>query len=377
MSLRRRDEELIVRRLDGRASPAELEELERRLHEDTVVRRHFEEARRLIDGLGKLEAPEPPFDLVAMAQRRAQLEATAPRRFSFLWSLVPAAAVALLVLMLRPQERTPEAPELALRADHVVGSAWVEDAAGRRAITEGAVVTAGARLESAAGSSLTLRHGKSAALTLHEGSALRVVRHAATTELELQHGVVRADSGDALLAFEVRAVGVAQVVRVAGGSAGVLTDGKGSMTVSVLAGVTRLRGERELEVPSGFTVSAGPEGVGEPRASGSELALELQTVGAIPPGVRQVELVGRTAPGVLLEIDGVPVEVAADGSFRHLSSFDGQPRRLVVRVRDALDRHSERVVALAPAPAKPSEKAPQLRPIETEWEWEEPGKTPG
>jgi hypothetical protein len=373
MTLKRHDAKLIHKHIDGLATHSENVELDQRARADVNVRHHLEASRQLIAGLASLPDAPPDADLVAAAERRfSTARKSHEGQYSPLMGARAVIVAALVVfVVVRDEETAAESAPRRFVASAVVGNVWMIEGSARRAVAVGAEIGSGALLESDVNSQLRLSHGPGADITVQEGSTVRI-GHDRKSELELRHGVLYADVSSTVVQLDVRFQGLSQVVRVTEGAAGVLSDGR-TVTVSCVSGTAKvIEGGREVEVEKGFAVSATAAGIGTLRPAEAELVLVLEPVGQLSRGVSEVEVVGRTAQGVLLTIDGVGVEVGADGTFRHRVAYDGTTKRVTVRVRDALDRWREARLALAPA------KQPRkFEPIQTDWEWEEPPKTPG
>src|SRR5512141_1514136 len=85
--------ELMHSVLDGEATPAQEQELNRLLATDRLASRRFEELRRLFGILGRVPAADPPEDLVDLVMAKVRLRQTQPdsRRQPFAHSGVIAA----------------------------------------------------------------------------------------------------------------------------------------------------------------------------------------------------------------------------------------------------------------------------------------------
>lgn len=197
----------------------------------------------------------------------------------------------------------------------------------------------------------------------------------------LERGVLSAvaESEDALVSVEI--VGLPYVVDVLNGSAGVLTNGRGSFMVTCARGAAVIRTAGQP-----ITVAAGYEfGGGESQQAtlnpSRPLVLDVSPVG--PLTKPQAVLVrGTTRPGSLLMIGGEHVIVDHDGAFAHTVQFSGKPLSLVIQARNALNERREVVLALAaispvapvrrPAkPRPPQPGGPGFRPLKTKWEWDD------
>ncbi len=381
MTLRRRDERLLSKQADRRATAGERERLEARARDDAEVRRALERDRRVVEALSDLPEEAPPYDLVAAAERRL---ADTGRRRSRPWGRLAWAAVALAavvggVVALRvPRPGRAPAPIATVAAapivaEAVAGTVWTEDAAGRHRTQAGDTVAAGARLETEDDGQVTLKSADRAAVTVFEETSVELTGAAGAVRWSMRRGVLRAESFDRSVPVEIAIRGLGDAVSVRQGATGVLADGAGGFAVACTSGrVEVVRAGRPQAVAAGQQLVVGRAGhvLSEPTP---ELSLEVAPVGPIPAGVREVEVTGRTRPGVLLTVAGRPVEVADDGSFSLRVAFDGRRKKLAVHVRDALARSRDDVVALAPA-HRPGD--PMFRRIETQWVWEGP-RNPG
>lgn len=378
MSRRRHDEALVFKKVDGHASPSELEALAERLGADPAVARALEIEEGLVEGLGRLPLEAPPRDLVAAAERRSRAPSRPPVR-AWRWAAATVAAGVIFAVSASLWRLGGDAPvrsvtvSRSFHATAVVGTVWVHTSGERHRGIAGERIVPGTRIESEAASILTMAHADRASVTVLEGTAVEIeLDGAARFAWEVERGVIRAESRDPRLEVVVRIIGRPHTIALRDASAGVLADGRGGFAVATIRGGVEVRGGGEpLQLIAGRELAA--TAVGSPAvrdAGGPALVLDLAPVLPLDRAVRTVEIEGRTRPGILLTIDGVPVAVGDDGAFRHQVAFDGRPRRLVVRVRDALDRRREQVLALAPAPQRKAPRDPRFRRIETEWEWE-------
>jgi hypothetical protein len=381
MTNSRRDERLISRQVDGLATPEEWALLKERLREDPQVRRAFELEQRLVEGLAQLPVESTPYDIVAAAARRAAVEERSVKPSWIRWSVV--GAVAVLAAMVgvgwwMGPGHGPAAGDARLRtavaaplvASAVTGTVWIEDGAGRRRTHVGDAVTAGARLESEGDGSVTLARASSVSVTVFEETSVELASmNGGGVSWHMDRGVLSAESFDGAAPLSIEIRGLGEAVRVRQGHGGVLADGTGGFAVACTRGQVEVTGAGGT-VP----VSAGQELVGRGsrrrvRRTTGELALEVTPTGPVPAGTRDVVVSGTTTPGVLLTVAGQQVTVGDDGRFSVSVPYDGRSKRLVVRVRDVLDRSREGVLALAPAPRR---DGPGFRRIETRWEWERP-----
>lgn len=381
MTTTRRDERLISRQVDGLATPEDWALLKDRLREAPEVRRAFEIEQQLVDGLTHLPPEPPPYDLVAAAQRRAARSLRSARPSFVRWSVV--GAVVVLAAMVgvgwwmgpghgpaRDGSRLRTMAAAPLVASSVTGTVWIEDGGGRRRTHVGDAVMAGARLESEGDGSITLGQASSVAVTIFEETSVELASlSGGAVSWRMDRGVLSAESFDGAAPLTIEIRGLGESVRVAQGHGGVLADGTGAFAVACTRGRVEVVGEG-VATP----IAAGQELVARGarramRRTATELALEVTPVGPVPVGTREVVVTGTTTPGVLLTVGGQRVAVGEDGRFSVALPYDGRSKRLVVRVRDVLDRSREGVLALAPAPRR---DGPGFRRIETRWEWERP-----
>lgn len=376
---KRRDEELVFAAVDGRATPDERRELERRLEGDGELRRTFEAERRIVAGIRGLEREAVPFDLVAAAERRLAREERRPRRvgLGLAWAGAAVAVIvaAAWVVLTRAPAVMPEAVAGTIVAVTVEGTVWVDVSGVRRRAASGDTITPGTRLESDAGGTITLARAEAVRVTMYEDTALELTTgDGASAGWQLARGVLRAESTLDEAPLTIRIEGLGDAVHVRQAAAGVLADGTGGFVVACTRGRAQVtRGSELVGVTAGKQLVARGPGAATLRDQTPELVLAVIPVDPVPAGTRELEVTGRSAPGALVTVDGVQVVVAADGSFVRRVRFDGKAREVVVRARDALARRRQSLLALVPARAP---RQPTFRDIETEWQWEgrqEPG----
>jgi len=258
--------------------------------------------------------------------------------------LVALAAVAYLALLGRAPASLVPAPRPALQVERLV----VAQAAGEVAIRRGgkagpaepalpgATLRADDVVETGPDGSVSLQAGGSFRVELESGSLFAV------KEITAELARFRLASG--LASASVRDDPVRSVEIEAGADARARTRG-GDMRVSASGRVAALavtRGEAELSSGGGVVVvRAGQQALSVngsapsvPAPIPSSLLLKVVWPVERATNQRRLTVTGRTAPGAVLALQGRPVKVEPDGSFRHVVYLREGRQKLSATGRD-------------------------------------------
>lgn len=373
MTLGQHDERLLLRVVDGLATPAERAMLEARASDDPELGRAWQDAQRLAQRLNQLPTLLPTADLVAQAWVEYQTARRARRMWP--WLLVPVAA-GLAILGAWLGFDTAEAPGVVTAARPALprpalltarGPVWLTTAAGQHEAMPGAIMGSGDTLTTAAAAEATLRLAN-ASVTLTELSALRLDELSERLpKVTLNKGVVQITVNEAqpTPVLEVHLDGLQEHVFIQTGAVGIVQPHVGVATVACLTGKVRVViGAQSLHVEAGQEITLRSAQAPKLGPSAPNLTLWVDALGK-PARDGRLTLRGRTQPGAELRVGSVLVPVAADGSFVYVWRPEPTERTVLLAARDALNRSQQRQASW-PAPSRASPKA---APGETEWEW--------
>ncbi len=142
-------------------------------------------------------------------------------------------------------------------------------------------------------------------------------------------------------ALQVEAKGSDALAESKGGSFGVVTDGRGQLTVATQTGSVKLsaRGKTvEVEAGTTSTVTADGDGPSAPREIPKSLFLKLQDTGKRRTNRTVTTVEGETAPGSVVRVDGLLAQVDSKGRFRVKVKLKDGKNRVSVNVLDAMGR---------------------------------------
>ncbi len=373
MTLSKQDERLLLRALDGLATPAERAMLEARASDDPKLDRAWQDAQRLLQHLNQLPTLVPAADLVAQAWVDYQKPREARRIWP--WLLVPVAA-GLAILGTWLGFDTAEAPVVLTVARPALprpalltarGPVWLTTAAGHHEAMPGAAVGSGDMLATAAAAEATLQLAY-ASVTLTEHSALQLDELSERLpKVTLNKGVVQITVQEAqpTPVLEVHLNGLKEHVFIQTGAVGIVQPQVGVATVACLTGHVRVViGTQSLQVEAGQEITLRSAQTPKLGPSAPNLTLVVEALGK-PAHDGRLTLRGHTQPGVELRVGSVLVPVATDGSFVYVWRPEPTERTVLLAARDALNRRQQRQASW-PAPSRAS---PKVAPGETEWEW--------
>jgi hypothetical protein len=283
---------------------------------------------------------------------------------------LPALAILAVVVAIavRGQRETaaPGGPDTTVIAVSVVGPAWIDDGGHRRSIREGDRLARGELVETAEGASVVLLDHGANVIDVRASTRFYCASSSEETVVDVEGGVLQV-SVASRVSLVVHAAGSNERFRIEDGLVGIaFALAGGSVTVH--------EGKAFVEDGTGgHVLTSGRQwlfGATREVASPAELTLAVDHVTSRTPGARAVVLSGTTQPGALVTVNGVAAVVDADGVFSIAVPLARETSRVVVRARDASDRHRELTVALRDSTG-PSKRE---RRIETRWRWE---RTPG
>lgn len=142
-------------------------------------------------------------------------------------------------------------------------------------------------------------------------------------------------------ALQVEARGSDALAESRGGSFGVVTDGRGQVTVATQTGSVKLTSKgKTVDVDAGTTsiVTADGDGPTAPAEIPKSLFVKLQ--GGTPRHTNRTvtTVVGETTPGAIVRVDGELAQVDTKGRFRVKVSLKDGSNRVSVNVLDAMGR---------------------------------------
>jgi hypothetical protein len=162
------------------------------------------------------------------------------------------------------------------------------------------------------------------------------------SRIRLEEGHVAASVDPAKQrALQVEAQGSDAVAESKGGDFGVVTDGRGQLTVATQTGSVKLSSRgKTVEVAAGetSTVLADGDGPTAPRAIPKSLFIKLQEPAARRINQRHTVVEGQTAPGSIVRVDGKLAKTDSKGRFRVKAKLKDGKNRVSVNVLDASGR---------------------------------------
>jgi hypothetical protein len=161
--------------------------------------------------------------------------------------------------------------------------------------------------------------------------------------LEEGHVAAQVDSAKAR-ALQVEAKGSDAVAESKGGAFGVVTDGKGQLTVATQKGAVKLTSKgRTVEVAEGQTsmVMADGEGPTAPKEIPKSLFLKLQAPSQRRTNQATTTIEGTTAPGSVVRVAGQVSRADEKGRFRVKVKLKEGTNKVPVNVLDASGRRTE------------------------------------
>jgi hypothetical protein len=195
-------------------------------------------------------------------------------------------------------------------------------------------------LRTGADGRLTLQVGDTAEVTVDPRSQISVPALTATvSRLQLGEGRLAARvPGDSGRTFGVEIEGTGTVAETEDGAFAVLTGGD-ETAVATTAGSVRVTAEEQT-----VSLAAGEQSLvrrggppGPPQAIPPSLFLKVERPGAVQR-TSEVTVRGSTAPGAILRVNGVPVQVREDGRFTTVIALAEGRNRVEVESRDAAGR---------------------------------------
>jgi hypothetical protein len=393
MSLRRKDQGLLERFLDGEATPAEAQDLAQRMRCNPELRLNLEQLQAIEEQGQALIEIEPRRDIVALAERQWARETSRPARREApvrRWWLAfgagtaaVAAAVAMLVLFRpanMPQEGLASTPGRWV-ITVLNGSAWVQQGGVRRQAAVGDLLKDGDGVETDEGAAVRLVIGaEKTQVALDESTRVGVLGAASSSsEIMIDRGALRAavERTTGGLPLRVHLRGSLDSVELTNGRVGLLNDGNGSSVLACEDGDAVVRTKiGGFHVAGGYEVQSRSGEWIQPRPIVESLSLDVRPDrrGRGSDGTFLLE--GRTNPGAQVVVNGNTVKVAEDGSFAYRVVLGKEPTRLLVSARDALLRKKSAELVAArsvsdDAPSKPA--APASKGSEWDLGWESPG----
>lgn len=142
-------------------------------------------------------------------------------------------------------------------------------------------------------------------------------------------------------ALQVEAKGSDALAESKGGSFGVVTDGRGQLTVATETGSVKLsaRGKTvEVEAGTTSTVTTDGDGPTAPKAIPKSLFLKLQDPNAKRTNQAVTTVEGETTPGSVVHVDGELAQLDSKGRFRVKVKLKDGSNRVSVNVLDAMGR---------------------------------------
>lgn len=222
-----------------------------------------------------------------------------------------------------------------------------------------------------------VRSGRNAEATLKMGSGVEVqlsprsefsIRELSdeVSRIRLEEGHVTASvdaKGQRVL--KVAARGTDAEATSAGGSFGVVADGKGQLAIATTTGSVKLAAAGQtVEVAAGqtSTVSEPTAPPSAPRPIPASLFLKVAALGAAKTNQTQVFVTGQTEPGAVVKAGDYVAQVDAEGKFRVPVALKDGENKIAVEVVDATGR--SRSQALPPIVV--DRQKPQIE-AETTW----------
>lgn len=199
----------------------------------------------------------------------------------------------------------------------------------------------------------SLRTGRNgeANLAFGDGIEVRISPRSefAVRELEADLSRIRLEEGHVAAsvdptknrALQVEATGSDALAESRGGSFGVVSDGRGQLTVATQTGSVKLSSQgKTVEVGAGTTstVTAGGDGPTAPREIPKSLFLKLQDSSAKRTNRTVTTVEGQTTPGAVVRVDGQLAQVDTKGRFRVKVKLKDGANRVSVNVLDAMGR---------------------------------------
>lgn len=267
------------------------------------------------------------------------------------------AAVALLLLLLpaaawlflrSPVQVPPPAPrpiavealpveDFALHLGEQEGRVEVRNPDGtwREAIA-GEALPAATRIRTGDDGRAVLGSGDRYEVQLESGTEVSVEELTSSiSRLLLERGMATADVQGGRHVFEVSTRGSDAVARTRAGRFTVSNDTQGTVAVAATRGEVELSGGGKLVV-----VRAGQqslilrgEGPTEPAPIPESLLLKVQWPKARELTRRRLVIAGRAEPGSQVQVDGIPLQVGADGTFRREVQLREGDNKVQVRAR--------------------------------------------
>lgn len=162
------------------------------------------------------------------------------------------------------------------------------------------------------------------------------------SRIRLEEGHVAASVDPAKnRALQVEAKGSDALAESRGGAFGVVTDGRGQLTVATETGSVKLSSKgKTVEVGAGTTSTVTAEGDGPtaPRAIPKSLFVKLQGASDKRTNRTVTTVVGETTPGAIVRVDGELAQVDSKGRFRVKVKLKDGANRVSVNVLDAMGR---------------------------------------
>ena len=265
------------------------------------------------------------------------------------------AAVALLLLLLplaawlflrapvqvpAPRVVAVEAPPVEVHALYLgeqEGSVEVRNPDGTwRAAIAGEALPPATRIRTGDFGRAVLGSGERYEVQLESGTEVSVEELTSSiSRLLLERGMATADVQGGRHVFEVSTRGSDAVARTSAGRFTVSNDMQGTVAVAATRGEVELRGGGKLVV-----VRAGQqslilrgEGPTEPAPIPESLLLKVQWPKARELTRRRLVVAGKAEPGSQVHVDGTPLQVGADGTFRSEVQLREGDNKVQVRAR--------------------------------------------
>jgi len=253
-----------------------------------------------------------------------------------------------------PPEASPDArpPPLVIVAARGPSRIWRGGQVGFRDARAGESLLPDDVVETGADASVELEAGERYRVAIEESTRLAV--RDLTDELSrfrLATGLVSASVGeDPARTVEVESGGA--VAETHGGDVWVARAGEVA-TVSVLRGEATLRSAgRAVTIGPGEQAQAtASDPPGDPVPIPSSLLLKVASRGPGSADEKRLVITGRAGPGALVAVEGRPVPVAADGTFRR-----------VLYLRDGRDRIAFRTLTESPDGRRPARAGTAMPP---------------
>jgi hypothetical protein len=205
-------------------------------------------------------------------------------------------------------------------------------------------ISAKDQIRTADGATASIDLGELVTVDVAESTVLNVAELSSTlSRVRLDDGrIVSKVHGSKGYRFRVQVKGSDAIAETGRGKFAVVRRGGGAVTVAAQEGAVNVKAQQQ-----DVRVEAGEQSVVNPGSAPSppsKIPTSLLLKLGRPPSrlrKRETEIVGQTAPGAVVSINGVPMTVGSDGNFTRKVALREGANDIVVVVEDAIGRRKE------------------------------------